>query len=69
MHAEHHDAFVDHADGGRVRLCGRGPPGAAPDLLFGAKGGWEMSKLMESLRLLLTKMRRLVTRPRGAPKG
>ena len=69
MHAGHHDALVDHADGGRVRLCERAPPGAAPDLLVGAKGGWEMRKLMESLRLLLTKMRRLVTRPRGAPKG
>jgi hypothetical protein len=39
-------------------------PGAAPGLLGGAKGGWGMRKLMESLRLLLTKMRRLVTRQR-----
>jgi len=26
MHAEQDDALVDHTDGERVRLCGRGPP-------------------------------------------
>ena len=38
MHTEQLDALVDHADGGQVRLCGRAPPGAAPDLSVGAKG-------------------------------
>jgi hypothetical protein len=37
MRAEQLDAPVDHVDGGQVRLCGRAPPGAAPDLLVGAR--------------------------------
>jgi len=60
MPGEQPGALVDDADGGQVRLCGRAPPG--PLLICcSLQGGWAMRTLMESLRLLLAKIRRLVT--------